>query len=329
MHIITVKPGIEHSALLECIDAGINATILQSGILAADKINLNKDPNLCFPSWYLCDGNNSIFERSNDVLIKAADWYCESIRFERIEKHWPLAVLVFSENGYILDVNKSCSLQDQLKKKVSRVAKLAVTGYPSANIVHRGLFIIETDKKEAYFCRSAMFSGPKRMKFDPDAPSRSYLKIEEAFTIIGSAPLSGETVVDLGAAPGGWSYAAAKRGAKVFAVDNGPLKKGAAQNPLITHLKEDAFGYMPQKPVDWLFCDMVEDPFRVVKMVRSWLKKKLCKSAVVNCKFGYADPFKVLSYVKSSEGFSEMACNIVCRHLYHDRDEFTVMMRSY
>ena len=44
---------------------------------------------------------------------------------------------------------------------------------------------------------------------------------------MGLEPMPGERVCDLGAAPGGWSYSAAKRGASVVAVDNGPLKGGA------------------------------------------------------------------------------------------------------
>ena len=53
------------------------------------------------------------------------------------------------------------------------------------------------------------------MADNPAAPSRSYLKIEEAYGILGREPAQGETVADLGAAPGGWSFSAAKRGAKV------------------------------------------------------------------------------------------------------------------
>lgn len=83
------------------------------------------------------------------------------------------------------------------------------------------------------------------MADDDAAPSRSYLKVEEAYIVLGREPQAGETVVDLGAAPGGWSYSAAKRGATVVAIDNGPLKGGAFGNQLITHRLEDAFKFQP------------------------------------------------------------------------------------
>jgi 23S rRNA (cytidine2498-2'-O)-methyltransferase len=137
----------------------------------------------------------------------------------------------------------------------------------------------------------------------------------------------GERVVDLGAAPGGWSYAAAKRGAEVFAIDNGPMKNGAAGNRLITHIRADAFRWLPQSPVNWLLCDMVEDPSRVIDLVRVWIRKKLCTNIIVNLKCGHAEPYDILETVRSPNGFSPLVRECSCRHLYHDRDEFTVMLR--
>ena len=66
--------------------------------------------------------------------------------------------------------------------------------------------------------------GAHRKPFDQLAPSRSYLKIEEAFDMLGESPRRGQTVADLGAAPGGWTYAFVKRGCRVTAVDNGPMR---------------------------------------------------------------------------------------------------------
>src|SRR5205085_3415482 len=97
----------------------------------------------------------------------------------------------------------------------------------------------------AFIAREAFVHGPRRMADDDLAPSRSYLKVEEAYVVLGREPQPGETVCDLGAAPGGWSYSAAKRGAQVIAIDNGPLKGGALDRPLIEHRREDAFKFSP------------------------------------------------------------------------------------
>lgn len=323
---LTVKPGIENIALQECKATGIDAMIAAEGVLTAGDLESDKNYDLCFSSWLLFEAQMIAFEKFTAGAKKIADWYSDSIRSERIEQKWPLVYLVFSENGYTADLEKSRIIVEQLKKKVSRIARLAVPGYPAKQGLIEGLIVVETQKRELLFSRTARFFGQRRMKFDPSAPSRSFLKIEEAFSVMGRSPSSAETVTDLGAAPGGWSYSASKKGARVFAIDNGPLKKGAARNTLIEHLRQDAFLYKPEKPTDWLFCDMVEDPFRVIKLVKKWLKNRLCKHAVVNFKYGHADPVRLLAVIRSKEGFRTLSKNVICRHLYHDRDEFTVII---
>jgi 23S rRNA (cytidine2498-2'-O)-methyltransferase len=146
----------------------------------------------------------------------------------------------------------------RVKGRMSRVAKLAVQGRPGPGPA-RGFFAYLPSFDKAFVSREAVAGGQRRMADDPQAPSRSYLKVEEAYGILTREPKATETVVDLGAAPGGWSYSAAKRGALVVAVDNGPLKGGAIHAGIV-HKAEDAFKYAPAGPVDWLFCDMVEDP---------------------------------------------------------------------
>ena len=143
-----------------------------------------------------------------------------------------------------------------------------------------------------------------------------------------SVPVPGETVCDLGAAPGGWSYSAAKRGARVVAVDNGPLKGGALGNPLIDHRRADAFGFSPGRDAayDWLFCDMLEDPHRVLQSIAGpWLSGGWCRRFVVNLKFGRVDPIALLADLRAAGSpFTAHASDVRITHLYHDREEFTV-----
>ena len=71
--------------------------------------------------------------------------------------------------------------------------------------------------------------GIPRLRMPGGAPSRSTLKLAEAFvTFLGDREAdllrAGMRAVDLGAAPGGWTWQLARRGLRVTAVDNGPLK---------------------------------------------------------------------------------------------------------
>jgi 23S rRNA (cytidine2498-2'-O)-methyltransferase len=163
------------------------------------------------------------------------------------------------------------------------------------------------------------------MMDDPQAPSRSFLKVEEAYFVLGSAPLPGETVADLGAAPGGWSYSAARLGARVMAVDNGLLKGGAAGHPLIERCTEDAFKFRPARAVDWLFCDLIDEPRRVLELLRRWVERSWCRRFIVNLKFSRRDPLSLLREAYSREAGISGRCKVLrARHLYHDREELTL-----
>jgi 23S rRNA (cytidine2498-2'-O)-methyltransferase len=103
-------------------------------------------------------------------------------------------------------------------------------------------------------------------------PSRAYLKLWEGLTRIGRHPLPGETCLDLGAAPGGWTWALAKLGAQVTAVDKAPLDPRVAAMPGVVHRQESAFGLDPQREpaVDWLFSDVICYPDRLLGLVHRW-----------------------------------------------------------
>jgi len=216
-----------------------------------------------------------------------------------------------------------------LRKKLNRVAKLAELEVPRTAGPVRGLFVFFADFGRVFATREAWLGGQRRMADDDLAPSRSYLKVEEAFLVLGREPQPGETVVDLGAAPGGWSYSAAKRGARVIAVDNGPLKGGALNNPLIEHRLEDAFKFGPKdgEVFDWLFCDLVEEPHHVMRnLVTPWLGGGWCRRFVINLKFGHVDSLALLRELRAADSpFARHATGVRIRHLFHDREEFTVV----
>ena len=104
------------------------------------------------------------------------------------------------------------------------------------------------------------------------APSRSTLKLAEALHVylgdnIEKVLMPEMRAVDLGAAPGGWTWQLIHRGLNVIAVDNGPMKGELVDNAMVRHLREDGFRYLPKKPVDWMVCDIVESPSRIATLV--------------------------------------------------------------
>jgi 23S rRNA (cytidine2498-2'-O)-methyltransferase len=269
---------------------------------------------------------------SVNALARAIfDHFSASIRDERIEASWPC---VFACAAAPDGLGARMRAVDNtfariMNQKLGRLAKLASPGIPRGLGETRGLFVWLTDFGTAYVARTARRHGQRRMADDALAPSRSYLKVEEAYGIIGREPMPTEAVCDLGAAPGGWSYSAAKRGAQVVAVDNGPMKGGALGHPKIKHLTDDAFRYGPPPGAsfDWLFCDMVEEPHHVLRsIVEPWLSRQWCRRFVVNFKLGRVEPISLLQELRAAESpLVRHATGVLIRHLYHDRDEVTVV----
>ena len=276
---------------------------------------------LCFAHLSLRDAVLLEGRSVNALAWAAADLFTGSTKDERFEGPWPFCVEAAGLPGLgrrTKAVEKECLAR--IKSRMARVVKLAVAGRPTAGPA-RGLFAFLPDFDRAYVARSAFSGGQRRMSDDPQAPSRSYLKAEEAYGILGREPAAGETVADLGAAPGGWSYSAARRGALVTAVDNGPLK-AAGLHAGITHRPEDAFTFRPEPSFDWLFCDMLEDPERIVGLVDRWLTDGWCRRFVVNLKFGRTDPIALL---RRAESLRRLCSTLRARHLFHDREELTLV----
>ncbi|MBI2497197.1 MAG: rRNA methyltransferase, partial [Opitutae bacterium] len=267
--------------------------------------------------------------------------FLESLRGERIEAAWPC---VFSTVPEVVGLGRRATgvakaFDGLLRQKLARIARLAVPELPRTAGAVRGLSVFFTDFGRVFAARDVWLGGQRRMADDKAAPSRSYLKVEEAYIVLGRGPQPAETVADLGAAPGGWSYSAAKRGAKVVAIDNGPLKGGALNHPLIEHRLEDAFRFQPafvevaegepdeSEVFDWLFCDLVEEPHHVMRnIVTPWLANGWCRHFIINLKFGHADALALLREIRAAGSpFAAAAANLRIRHLYHDREEFTLV----
>ena len=177
-------------------------------------------------------------------------------------------------------------------------------------------------------------TGIPRLRFPHDAPSRSTLKLEEAFLLflgreeIKKSLKAGMTAVDLGACPGGWTYQFVKRDIKTIAVDNGSIAPSLMQTGLVTHLAEDAFKFQPLRPVDWLVCDVVEQPRKITELVLQWLTRRHCKFAIFNLKLPmkrrHEEVRSCLDHLRKTCTRDGLILKIKAKQLYHDRKEITV-----
>lgn len=204
------------------------------------------------------------------------------------------------------------------------------------------LFIFFTDNQNCFIgvaktsnC-SPLPLGILRLKTPADAPSRSSLKLDEAFQVFipknkqEKRLSSGMRAVDLGACPGGWTYQLVQRGMFVQAIDNGSMAESLMESGQVVHYQADGFSYEPKKKnVYWLVCDMIEKPQRVATLMADWIAREWCVEAMFNLKLPmksrYESVVECLSIIRLR--LEEQGCQkykLRAKHLYHDREEVTV-----
>ena len=172
-------------------------------------------------------------------------------------------------------------------------------------------------------CASPFPNGEARFVEDKSAPSRAYLKLWELFTLIGARPQAGEVCVDLGASPGGWTWVLASLGARVTAVDKAALAPSVTRLPNVTVLQQSAFALEPSAvgPIDWLCCDVICYPARLLALVERWMKAGTVRRFVCTVKFQGATDFETARRFAQIPGARLL-------HLHHNKHELTWLKLS-
>lgn len=151
-----------------------------------------------------------------------------------------------------------------------------------------------------------------------DPPSRAYLKLWEALTRLGEHPQPGERCLEVGASPGGWTWALAELGASVVAIDRAPLEARVAQRKNVEFRQGDAFAALPENAgeQDWVFSDVACYPEKLLGWVRQWAESGSVRRMVCSVKFQGADHYRVIPEFKKIPG-SQLI------HLSHNKHELT------
>ena len=240
------------------------------------------------------------------------------------------------------DTNDGKALSPLARSLLTRLeTALRTTGAIAAEASLR-LHVLLTSGSRAYVGssndpeRSAWPLGIPRLRMPGSAPSRSTQKLAEAFAVLldaadRAALRPGLHAVDLGAAPGGWTWQLARRGLKVTAIDNGPLKGAIADDPLVTHLREDGLKWRPRRPADWLVCDIVEQLLRIADLVGHWIADGATRRAIFNLKLPmkkrYDEVRRCEARIAQIIGGAGMNHVLRVRQLYHDREEVTAFVK--
>jgi 23S rRNA (cytidine2498-2'-O)-methyltransferase len=173
--------------------------------------------------------------------------------------------------------------------------------------------------------------GIARLRMPRSAASRSTLKLAEALLVFLDEAERAEwlrpglTAVDLGAAPGGWTWQLMRHGLQVYAVDNGDLDPALLSTDQVEHFRADGLKWKPKRPVDWLVCDMVEKPARIATLAAQWLADGHCRRAIFNLKLPMKKRWEELQRCRTliDDILCDHAHQLRFKQLYHDREEVT------
>jgi 23S rRNA (cytidine2498-2'-O)-methyltransferase len=226
-----------------------------------------------------------------------------------IQRNWAL---------YSASLHRRAALIEERLPKVSAKPLVFPAPAPTAPLGSWTLFDAETIIAAAK-CSSPFPNGEARFVEDrAGPPNRAYLKLWEALTRLGVTPRAGETCVDLGASPGGWTWVLAGLGAEVRSVDKAPLAPAIAALSNVHTVKASAFGLSPRDlgPTDWLFSDVICYPERLYRLIDAWISAGACRRIVATVKFQGATDFDSQKRFAAIPGGS-------LAHLHHNKHELT------
>lgn len=168
-------------------------------------------------------------------------------------------------------------------------------------------------------CSSAFRNGEIRFVEDRvTPPTRAYLKLWEALTLIDERPGPGDLCLDLGSSPGGWTWVVQQLGARVISIDKAPLDPTIDSLPNVEFRAQSAFALEPNEfdRVDWIFSDVACYPARLLLLIRRWMDSGVCANFVCTIKLQGDTDHAVLREFASIPGSTT-------QHLWHNKRELT------
>lgn len=340
VHLAIVRPGFEDAFKSELSERfKLEANVLcRAGVGVAEAKTLPKLMETVFARQYLPRAlrhQGADAEKAKQFLIKRVDVLIE--RSNRQKGLWTLhAYSTDNDDALARARSISKSVLAHIQSKHKEFFKRYVSKDEFTRTQRSGAdFILQIYcpvVDDLWFSISrvddgvSLFEGGFRpMKTLAQAPSRSASKLEEALNLMGLHPSPGETAVDLGAAPGGWSLVLARYGAHVKAVDHAELTLGpkVKLKGRIEHIKANGLKFMPEEPVDWMVCDMVMGSQETLKILAKWLDAGAMRHFIVNVKLPKQGPWKGVSEaIQLTKTINDFKVGV--RQLIHDRSEITI-----
>eukprot|EP01080_Neovahlkampfia_damariscottae_P010002 gene10002-2321_t len=249
---------------------------------------------------------------------------CFSFKHETIEK--TIKKLKEERENWIFFPSNQNALGKKIEQNFEKF-KFENLKFPPKRVekFNFGYFLID---KETNIVGSSIFSnqisnnGEINFIENKSIPSRAYLKLFEALTLINKYPKEGEFCVDFGSSPGSWSFVLSYiLRTNVYSVDKSNVHLDLKN---FVFEKRDAFKIEPTEifnrfgKINWFFSDIICEPEKLLIMIKKWLSFDFCENFVVTIKFkGDSLTEENLKTLNEFISFS----NSKLIHLFHNKNE--------
>lgn len=156
--------------------------------------------------------------------------------------------------------------------------------------------------------------------------SRAEFKLREIFHLYPH--FQGNKAIDLGAAPGGWSYVLAQNGFNVDAIDPANLDKRVKQMKQIRHYPITARTYLQEianEPVDLIVNDMKMSAFESIAMMKDSIPT-LKDEGLMVLTVKMPKEFTLYQVQECIDLLRKSFVIRFARQLFHNRHEFTLIL---
>jgi 23S rRNA (cytidine2498-2'-O)-methyltransferase len=178
---------------------------------------------------------------------------------------------------------------------------------------------------------SSWSGGEVRYRLESSQISRAEGKLLEAIEIFSIPVGHGADVLDLGAAPGGWSKVLSQAGCRVTAIDPAALDPRCGADGAITHYRMTSQEFMtshPNRSYQLIVNDMKMDACESAKIMNEVRPMLVDGGAcIMTLKLPHTAPKRVLEEITASLSILREAYVIRgIRQLFHNRSEVTVLL---
>ncbi len=324
--------------------------VCQAGAESALKTEISKtNPELKFsysrPGFVTFKSEK---ELTVDFELKSIFTFAYGLNISRFKKNQlsELFKLINTESVHVIEREFHASdtepkeysfglMRDQfLSDHKKELSKFKVNQIPNENEMITDIIIIDDNEfwlgvhKHNYTHR-AFVGGRPEIRLPQNAPSRAYLKLEEACLVHEIKFNPNETAVEIGSAPGGASLALLNHGLKVVGIDSAQMSDVVLKNKNFTHLRKSIVDVQPKElppKAEWILIDINQKSEVALKAIELMVKKykNTIKGMILTFKISDLKSFsKVVSTIQKELKRLQFK-KIRIKHLTNNKNELNV-----